>query len=743
VGWTLILAGFQTWDELCCSILGNARGDPAMQDITTSSAHTPFTNLPRTAGGHFMLHFYAVVARVLSALQSAPFLERNDEKQTASLFEKLPFLAGYQTMLMTIQAMESPSTSSPNGDWWDAQITDWEDHVTAYLPLHALAREAELSAREMRLLIAAGLVEEDIRFGALFAALQEPLIARRPCIGALGWLLSDPGMEPADLWPACRTLLDMGLLLVENHAAPRAEWLLRVPPALWDAIRGQPPTHFFPGCSLEQSGDFPLLPDVILPDSLHSQVMRIPDLIRDGQIGAVVVRGMAGSGRHTILGAVARALGRDVLLWEEGKPGDDSWRLLGPLATLTGALPVLRCDSGPGETLDLPSLPGYSGPVGIAMGRSGGLRGSLLTHALSLNLPPPGRDARRRFWEATHVPVQPGMEEEIVARFLLTGGYIHRAAGLSQAYAALEHRPTITTSDVQQATRALNRQALETLATPLEASNGWNDLVVSGAVMQELHGLAARCRGRETLREHTGAAFHNNLNRGVRALFSGPSGTGKTLAARVLAAALQMDLYRVDLAAVVNKYIGETERNLNQVFSRAEELDVMLLLDEGDALMTRRTDVRNANDRYANLETNYLLQRLENYEGIVIITTNAGNRIDPAFLRRLDVIIDFAPPSAAERWLIWQHHLPPSHAISVAFLEEVATRCTLTGGQVRNAALHATLLALDASEAVNDIHLEAAIQREYRKAGATCPLRPKPAPRGQVDRLRQFAAELG
>src|SRR5205085_9337809 len=130
------------------------------------------------------------------------------------------------------------------------------------------------------------------------------------------------------------------------------------------------------------------------------------------------------------------------------------------------------------------------------------------------------------------------------------------------------------------------------------------------------------------------------------------SGTGKTLAARLLAAALRMDLYRLDLSAVVNKYIGETEKNLNQVFARAEELDVLLLLDEGDALLTRRTDVQTSTDRYANLETNYLLQRLESFEGILIVTTNAINRIDDAFKRRMDVVVDFRPPDVAERWTI-------------------------------------------------------------------------------------------
>src|SRR5205823_12499402 len=123
-------------------------------------------------------------------------------------------------------------------------------------------------------------------------------------------------------------------------------------------------------------------------------------------------------------------------------------------------------------------------------------------------------------------------------------------------------------------------------------------------------------------------------NVGVRALLSGPSGTGKTLAARLLASALRMDIYRVNLASVVNKYIGETEKNLDRVFAQAEELDVILLLDEGDALLTQRTSVQNSNDRYANLETNYLLQRLESYEGILLVTTNARDRIDGAFQRR-------------------------------------------------------------------------------------------------------------
>jgi ATP-dependent 26S proteasome regulatory subunit len=603
--------------------------------------------------------------------------------------------------------------------------------MTEHLPLRSLIEEAGLSKHEIEILIVAGIVEEDMRFMALFVALQEPQTVHRPSLGLLNWLLSEPEEEYTDIWPLCRKLLDAGLLYVENRTDPRALWLLRVPPAIWDALRGHSVTQPMPGLSWQQVEDFPQLQDLILPTTLHDRILHLPDLLTRGNFTAIVLRGMHGTGRRTTLGAVARTLNRSVLLWDGGKPGDDTWPLLGPLATLYGAMPVLRYDPGPGETLDLPTLPGYSGLVGMTLGPTGGLRGPLVAHALNFNLPAPDREARRSFWQAAHLSTSPEVVDSIAARFLLTGGHIAKAAPLAQAFAVLDGRSEITTTDVQQATRALSRQALETLATALEPAQGWSDLIVNASAAQELRTLEIRCQHRELLLEQCGPAFKQSLNRGVRALFSGPSGTGKTLAACTLAAALQMDLYRVDLAAVVSKYIGETERNLNLVLSRAEELDVMLLLDEGDALMTGRTDVRSSNDRYANLETNYLLQRLENYEGIIVVTTNAGNRIDSAFSRRIDFVINFVPPEARERWLIWQCHLPQQHTVSALLLEEVASRCALTGGQIRNAALHATLLALGNADQVNDGHVETAIQREYRKAGAACPLHSK-----QVHKVR-------
>jgi len=173
----------------------------------------------------------------------------------------------------------------------------------------------------------------------------------------------------------------------------------------------------------------------------------------------------------------------------------------------------------------------------------------------------------------------------------------------------------------------------------------------------------------------------------------------------------------------VSKYIGETEANLARIFEAAEAIDAVLLLDEGDALMAGRTGVSNANDRYANLETNFLLQAVERFHGILLVTTNSAERIDGAFLRRIDVTIDFPAPDAAVRERILAIHLPGDHAVPPEALSHFAARCAFAGGQWRNVVLHAALLALDAGGRIDAAALEAAIRREYRKSGQVCPLR--------------------
>jgi hypothetical protein len=441
----------------------------------------------------------------------------------------------------------------------------------------------------------------------------------------------------------------------------------------------------------------------------------------------VIVRGPNGSGRTAVLGALARALGRGLLVLTPDAPAAHA----GPLATLLDAVPVVELQPQPGATADVPQFEGYAGPVGVVLGRRGGV--SAPARGLTLTLEIPGVAARAAHW-ARHLGDGGGYGEgadpaDLAARFRTPGGTIRSAADLALAEAALHGRGRPDGGDVLRAMRILHSEALETLATRLTAVGGWHELAVGDETARELALLESRCRHRERLHETVGATLAGQLTPGVRALLSGPSGTGKTLAARLLASVLGKELYALDLSTVVSKYIGETEKNLDALFSRAEELDVVLLLDEGDALLTRRTDVSSSNDRYANLETNFLLQRLESYEGILLVTTNAGDRIDRAFRRRMDVVVDFRAPDAAERHAIWQLHLA-DHAIDDAFLDELSGRCQLTGGQIRNAVLHASLLALDDGMPVGPRHTELAVRREYRKAGAICPLRPAAGTRG-------------
>jgi hypothetical protein len=468
---------------------------------------------------------------------------------------------------------------------------------------------------------------------------------------------------------------------------------------------------------------------LVLPGDLRRRVGRVATLLREGGVRTVVVRGIEGSERLAVLVALARGLGHAVVTLDAAAQARHGG-LLGPLCVLGGAVPVLRYDLGPGETAELPPLPGYDGPVGVVMGPVGGLVSEGAEGAVTLALPLPGPAERRRHWEAALGPSAGPDLDRIVEGFFLPGEHIRRVAEGARGEAALSRRPHVTLADVRSARGALNRQRLDTLAEHLPASGAladggadpWSYLVVSDATRERLRVLERRCHHRERLLGAVGRAFDAGRNRGVRALFTGASGTGKTLAARLLAARLGADLFRVDLAAVVNKYIGETEKNLHRVLAEAEALDVVLLLDEGDALLGGRTDVRSANDRYANLETNYLLQRLEHYEGVVLITTNLAENVDRAFQRRMDVTVEFLPPQAEERRAIWRLHLPDGHAVAEADLADVAARCALTGGQIRNAALHAALLALDTGGPVRRAHLDAALRSEYHKAGATCPV---------------------
>jgi SpoVK/Ycf46/Vps4 family AAA+-type ATPase len=213
-----------------------------------------------------------------------------------------------------------------------------------------------------------------------------------------------------------------------------------------------------------------------------------------------------------------------------------------------------------------------------------------------------------------------------------------------------------------------------------------------------------------------------SLGKGLTALFAGPPGTGKTMAAEVIAGELGLDLFTIDLSSVVSKYIGETEKNLERIFTAAAEADAILFFDEADALFGKRSEVRDAHDRYANVEIAYLLQRMERYEGLAILATNLSRHLDEAFSRRLQFVVEFPFPGEAERERIWQRCFPPEAPRSPAVDPvELARRFPLPGGNIKNIVLHAAYLAAAADAPIGPAQLWQAADREYRKLGKVMP----------------------
>jgi hypothetical protein len=258
------------------------------------------------------------------------------------------------------------------------------------------------------------------------------------------------------------------------------------------------------------------------------------------------------------------------------------------------------------------------------------------------------------------------------------------------------------------------RRGLRELATRVEPSARWDDLVLPGTQVDTLGQIVAHVRHKALVNDEWGFAARHPRGLGLTVLFAGPSGTGKTMAAEVIAADLDLDLYRIDLATVVSKYIGETEKNLRQIFSAAADTDAILLFDEADALFGRRSEVRDSHDRYANLEVSYLLQQMEAYRGAAILTTNMQHALDPAFMRRLRFVVQFPFPDAAARARIWRGVFPSATPVADLDWAQLG-QLSVAGGVIRNIA---TLAAFGAASNVGRVeasHVLAAVRTEYAK----------------------------
>jgi hypothetical protein len=650
----------------------------------------------RTAITHLRLSLLGVVLR---AIELAGDVE--------ALVKAHPFISEYLGDLAQATSQRAPSAAA-----WTEALNAWGEG-NCHLPLNRL-RAAGLGDLAVEILLTLGFAEEDPRFVTLFGETS------RLTVGMLAAMCRGGNDEPrgGSVAGEVAHLCDLGMVTLHNGTGLRHGWEYGVVAEVWDGLAGSP--RFPEGLVLTPLDALPGGSSFVEPNRSFARPEALAALILERQ-PILCLRGPRRNGRHLLASSVMKALGKPLLSVDPAiLQSPSKWALAGVLACLHDAGLVIELTLAPGEDQLLPAFPVGNPFLIVIAGTMGGIRSADRLPIVTIKVPAPEVSARASLWQRT-AKLDAQLADELAKRFRLTSGNLVRAA----EGAMFRSGPSPGALDpalVQEQVCSLQDARLETVARRVEPGTECDLIALDDISFDELYALASRCRHREELNRDDQCGMPGQC--GVRALFAGPSGTGKTLAARWLARRLGKDLYRLDFAASVSKYIGETEKLLDRAFAAAEDLDCILLIDEGDALMAGRTAVGSANDRYANLETNFLLQRIESFDGILIVTTNAFERIDKSFGRRMDAVVHFRAPDEMLRFSILHGHLGHQET-SNELLEEIACRCALTGGQLRNIAQHARLLALDAGRLVNNGDLRTALTREYRKIDAHCPLKPQ------------------
>jgi SpoVK/Ycf46/Vps4 family AAA+-type ATPase len=569
-------------------------------------------------------------------------------------------------------------------------------------PIVEMARQFSLTLVEILCLRLTMAAEEDLQVGHAIAQLQMPVAGHRPTVGlmahAFGESMGVRGVQVIGHGAAVRH----GILVVGAEDIPLSERQLSVPLPICLALQGV--LAPWPGTRpLELSIPVPL--GQVAESYLERGGRDLAESIHPELI--VIRSGEPIESRAAVL-RLCRALESPPVLIET-----ETMQGLAPWLFIHRGVPVFQLQLGPGERRPAPYVPNFPGPTIVITGTDGEFEsdGRRIT---DWRIPTPARQERFDLWKQ--------YVSDPVAR-VLASEHRHSAARiamLGREIAAIQPVAELSLKDVQTATRKAPT-GLRALAeiVPDEVSDA--ALVVPSELSQELEVFVLRCRLRDGLADGFGAALQARYRPGVRALLIGPSGTGKTLAASWIATKLGRPLFRVDLSAISSKYIGETEKNLSQLLSRAEENEIVLLFDEADSLFGKRTEVRDAHDRFANAQTNFLLQRLENYDGIVLLTSNSRARFDSAFARRLDVILEFPFPGPEERRALWLAHLGEAHTLTSAEINQISVAAELSGGQVRNAVLSAAIHASSHGGAIRFADLAAGLLGEYRKLGRQLP----------------------
>ena len=601
-------------------------------------------------------------------------------------------------------------------------------------PLHSLAEAFELTGIDLDLLLAALAPDLDARFERLYGYLTDDVSRRRASIALAIELAGADGADPAarDRLHPSAPLLRSGLLLVEDAERPFLTRALRVP----DRVAG----HL-----LGDDRPDPELLELLAAQPAEHEAHELVAALAGALAGPPGAGGHDGGARLAYLreqpGSDARGLAATALAEAGAEPVALDLARLGPatdpalLARLAGCEARLRGgalvagpvdglrESAPRTLMLLAGLAAHGLTV-VLHGREAWDPAWSDRVPLLAEAPAPGRAARLAFWRArlNGDGLPEAQVEELAGQLVLASTEVARAVTAARLAARLDGGG-LTLDHLRAGARSRNAAGLDRLARRFEPAVGWDDLVLPPGTLGELRELAARARHRDLVLREWGMRPGGGRGRGITGLFAGDSGTGKTMSAEVVAGALGLDLYVVDLAMVVDKYVGETEKNLERIFREAAEINGVLLFDEADALFGKRSEVRDAHDRYANVEIAYLLQRMEAFDGLAVLSTNLRANLDEAFTRRLDAIVDFPTPDEPHRRRLWARCLAPltePEAATDVDLDFLAAAFELTGGSIRAAAVTAAYLVAEAGTPLAMVHVVRAVGREYRKLGRLC-----------------------
>ncbi len=583
----------------------------------------------------------------------------------------------------------------------------------ATLRLRSLARAAGLTDVDVELLVIALMPDLDSRFERLYGYLNDDVTRRRATVGLAFEII---GISPAAAAARARIaatapLVDLGLLEIEDPERPVLGRALRVPDRVAAHLLGDD------GLDPELSG---VVGDARPHDGPPAE--RLAHAVGSGLTLVHIRERSRGTGASVALAALAHAGRRAVQLDLTRVVAEPDPVALIRIAVREALLRHAGVVAGPIEALAA-AAPG-------ALRRLAAAPVPVFVHGASSWDPTwsdavpllaesnvPSAEARAAIWREQLADDLGHLDPATTAHFVLGPTQVARAVQAARSAAVFAGNPA-GPDELRSGARAQNAAGLERLARRIEPEVTWSDLVLPSSVSDSLHDLAARARHRDTVLSQWRMRPGGGRGRGITALFAGDSGTGKTMSAEAIAGSLGLDLYTVNLATVIDKYVGETEKNLERIFAEASGVNAVLLFDEADAIFGKRSEVRDAHDRYANIESAYLLQRMESFDGLAVLATNLRANIDEAFTRRLDAIIDFPEPAQDLRLELWRRCLaPPVPVDDDVDLEFCARAFALTGGNIRSIAITAAYRAAASGAPVSMADVIAAVQQEYRKLG--------------------------